>query len=112
MATEQELLPLPDWSDCELAVDEERATSLQQFIYDNEPAAPDEAKEFRAALQMVLSDARSTTSDYRRGVEDAATVIENVVLSVPSQVMAAYINALCDKLAADVRALAPPVEPT
>ena len=51
---------LPLWSDCELAVDEDRATSLEKFIYDYEPGDNDRAWRERllAALTTVRKEAR------------------------------------------------------
>lgn len=45
------------WSFCETAVDEGRANALQRFIYDNEPAAPEKAREFRWRLGNVVLEA-------------------------------------------------------
>lgn len=44
---------LPRWSDCELAVDEKRATALQQFIYDYEPS---DADQWRKQLAAVVNE--------------------------------------------------------
>ena len=45
---------LPEWSDCELAVDEKRATALERFIYDYEPS---DADQWRGQLAAVVRDA-------------------------------------------------------
>lgn len=47
---------LPKWSDCELAVDEQRATALQRFIYEYEPGDDQGAREWRERLQAVVTE--------------------------------------------------------
>lgn len=49
---------LPLWSDCELAVDEKRATALEQFIYDYEPS---DARKWRGQLAAVVQEASRPT---------------------------------------------------
>lgn len=51
------LAKLPEWSECEAAVDEENATALQRFIYDNEPGDYDEAKKWREQLLAAIVEA-------------------------------------------------------
>ena len=76
---------LPKWSDCELAVDEERATALQRFIYEYEPGDSAE-REWRERLQASRQEERQAvfkdmlsmltglpaqgTKNYRRGYEE------------------------------------------
>lgn len=47
---------LPTWLDCELAVDEKRATALEQFIYDNEPGDSSDAQLWRKQLSAVVQE--------------------------------------------------------
>lgn len=47
---------LPTWTDCELAVDESRATPLQKFIYEFEPGNND--KQWREGLSAALATVR------------------------------------------------------
>lgn len=46
-------MKLPTWHQCDSTPKEER-TSLEQFIYDNEPADIDESKAFRTNLEELL----------------------------------------------------------
>lgn len=48
---------LPKWSDCEMAVDENQATALQQFIYDYEPGDSGDALSWRRQLTAVVQEA-------------------------------------------------------
>jgi hypothetical protein len=51
---------LPKWSECDAAMVHGEATTLQRFIYDNEPSGQNEVR-FRHDLLKVLNE---TTSVY------------------------------------------------
>ncbi len=52
---------LPLWSNCEAAVDEKRATALEQFIYDYEPGVSSGARKWRRQLAAVVQEASHPT---------------------------------------------------
>ena len=53
----EQIEELPAWRLCELAVERNEASALEQFIYNNEPAGPDDAL-FRSGLAAVVAEAR------------------------------------------------------
>lgn len=62
---------LPSWEDCEAAVDEGRATPLEEFIYDHEPADTHDP-EWRQDLQAALS---SRDQEIREVLEGLSRVL-------------------------------------
>ena len=77
---------LPDWFDCEAAVDRGDATALQRFIYEYDYAIPELSKEFLAGLRDVLDEARSDPDTIaallkeRDALRDAADMALNVLI--------------------------------
>lgn len=79
-------MKLPTWEECQQAVKTGSDTSLQRFIYDNDPAGPDSA-EFLDGLSAILSplieklqEAREA-ADYisKRGVADFQDSIDELL---------------------------------
>jgi hypothetical protein len=55
-------MKVPKWGDCKRAVRMGAATALQQFVYDNEPNAPDD-RVWREQLQDVLDEVANDALD-------------------------------------------------
>jgi hypothetical protein len=90
---------------------EEDQQKAREMVYDwEEVYKPPNLQLFgtRAGLiDRIATLITETRAEGRgQGLEEAANIVDHVRLAVPSQVMAAYINALCDELAAAIRAAA------
>lgn len=59
----QDYKELPQWSDCELAVDEKRATALEEFIYEYEPGDYQESTEWRRRLLALVRWSKKLASN-------------------------------------------------
>lgn len=55
--------PLPDWIECSRAVHADKASALQRFLFDHQPADDAAAKAFRAALSKVLGSHLAAVPD-------------------------------------------------
>lgn len=56
MSGVREIDKLPNWSDCEAAVDDKTATALQHFIYEYEPGDSEDAKRWRERLRALVNE--------------------------------------------------------
>lgn len=48
-------MKVPNWHECEAAVEAGTATALERFVYEEEPCGPHE-ESFREGLQAVLDE--------------------------------------------------------
>lgn len=67
---EEKVQELPSWEDCEAAVDKGRATPLEEFIYDHEPADTHDP-EWRQDLQAALSSRDREIREVLEGLRRA-----------------------------------------
>lgn len=72
----KEKVKLPEWEACEAAIDEKRATALEEFIYEYEPGDSSDIQ-WRERLQRLVA----TTPTTRQRAERAAQRIQSEVLN-------------------------------